>query len=104
MESEPTPIKRKADPFEDSPSKKQKLDPKEEEESPLQKKRALLIQELTQDYASVMKKNQDQLLSVDVVIDDQNQTLYLQLVLQEPKLFLFLNLPNSWRQYRIYVC
>lgn len=104
MDAEPISIKRKAASFEDSPSKKQKLDPKEEEENPLQKKRALLIQELTQDYASVMKKNQDQLLSVDVVIDVEHQTLYLQLVLQEPKLLFLLNLPNSWRQYRIYVC
>ena len=104
MDPDPTPVKRKADPLEDSPSKKQKLDPKEDEETPLQKKRASLIEELTQDYTSVMQKNQDQLLSVDVVMDVENQTLYLQLVLQEPKLFLFLNLPNSWRQHRIYIC
>jgi hypothetical protein len=103
MDADKSPIKRKADPLEDSPSKKQKLDP-EDEDNPLRKKRALLIEELTQDYSSVMQKNQDQLMSVDVVMDVENQRLYIQLVLKEPKLFLFLNLPNSWRQYPIYVC
>jgi len=104
MDPELISIKRKADQTDlDRPSKKQKMD-EEVVENPMHHKRTLLIEELTQDYASVMKNNQDQLLSVDVVIDIEKSTLYLQLVLSKPKLFLFLNLPQSWRQYQIYVC